>query len=49
MSRKNLANHLGMTPETLSRTFTKLEKNEVIKQLNNKEIIIINTNYLEAF
>lgn len=49
MSRKNLANHLGMTPETLSRTFSKLEKNSVIKQLNNKEIIIINTDYLEAY
>lgn len=46
INRKDLATHLGMSAETLSRTFSKLEKNESIKQLNNKEIIINDINFV---
>ena len=40
MSRKDLASYLGTTPETLSRRFTHLEENGLIKQLPKNEIYI---------
>lgn len=40
MSRKDLASYLGTTPETLSRRFTHLEENDLIKQLPGNKIYI---------
>lgn len=42
MPRKDLANYLGMSAETLSRVFKSLEEKHVIKQISNKEIQILN-------
>lgn len=36
MTKKNLASYLSMQPETLTRTFKKLENEGVIKKINNK-------------
>lgn len=41
MPRKDLANFLGMSPETISRKFKSFEDLGYIKQLNNKEIILL--------
>ena len=36
MTKKNLASYLSMQPETLTRTFKKLENESVNKKINNK-------------
>ncbi len=41
MPRKDLANYLGMSAETLSRGFSALEDEGIIRQLNNREIEIL--------
>lgn len=41
MARKDLANYLGMSAETLSRVFTSLEAKKLIKQHSSKKIEII--------
>ena len=40
MSRKDLASHLGTTPETVSRKLADFEDNGWIKPLNNRDIEI---------
>lgn len=45
MSRDNIANFLGLRRETLSRIFSKLQKDELIKQAN-KQIYLLNKNAL---
>ncbi|CRZ34200.1 CRP/FNR family transcriptional regulator [Herbinix hemicellulosilytica] len=39
-SREGIANYLGIARETLSRKFSQLENEGLIKSLNNKEILI---------
>lgn len=46
LSREGMANYLGVARETLSRKFSQLESDGVIKSLNNKEIQILNSNAL---
>jgi len=46
MSRKDLASHLGTTPETVSRKLADFEDNGWIKQLNNREIKIVDLDAL---
>lgn len=41
MTKKNLASYLSMQPETLTRTFKKLENESVIKKINNKSYDIL--------
>ncbi|RYY74730.1 MAG: fumarate/nitrate reduction transcriptional regulator Fnr [Gammaproteobacteria bacterium] len=45
MSRTDIANFLGLTIETVSRVFTRLQKNNVIT-VNKKEIAIVDINSL---
>lgn len=40
MSKKNLAAYLGTSPETISRTLSKLEKNGYLKQYGHRGIFI---------
>lgn len=47
ISRKDLANYLGMTPETVSRRFKQFENEGLIKQLSNKIIKILDYDKLE--
>ena len=46
MSRKDLASHLGTTPETVSRKLADFESNGWIKSLNNRDIEIIDLDAL---
>lgn len=41
MTKKSLASYLSMQPETLSRTFKKLENEGIIKKINNKTYDIL--------
>lgn len=42
MKRKDIASFLGMSPETLSRKLSEFEDQKLIRQLNLKEILILN-------
>lgn len=44
MTKKNLASYLSMQPETLTRTFKKLENEGIILQVSNKVYDILNIN-----
>ncbi len=46
MSRKDLASHLGTTPETVSRKLADFEDNGWIKPLNNRDIEIVDLDAL---
>lgn len=46
MSRKDLASHLGTTPETVSRKLTELEQAGYIKQSGQREIVILDLDAL---
>lgn len=46
MSRKDLASHLGTTPETVSRKLTDFEQDGWIKQSGQREIIILDLDAL---
>ena len=46
MSRKDLASHLGTTPETVSRKLADFEDNGWIRQLNNRDIEIVDLDAL---
>ena len=46
MSRKDLASHLGTTPETVSRKLADFEDNGWIKPFNNRDIEIIDLDAL---
>lgn len=47
LSREGMANYLGIARETLSRKFSQLENDGIIRSVNNKEILIINMEQLE--
>jgi CRP/FNR family transcriptional regulator len=49
MTKKDLASYLGTTPETLSRKLGQLEYKGFIRQVNHKEILIIDYNGLKNF
>lgn len=44
ITKKDLASYLGTTPETLSREWTKLEAEGIIKQLSKDKILLIDLN-----
>ncbi len=46
LSREGIANYLGVARETISRKFSQLESDGVIRSLNNKEIQILNNEAL---
>jgi CRP/FNR family transcriptional regulator, anaerobic regulatory protein len=46
MSRKDLASHLGTSPETVSRKLADFEDNGWIRQLNNRDIKIVDLDAL---
>lgn len=47
MSRQDIASHLGLTPETVSRTLKTLKQDHVI-ELNGRHIRLLNTDKLNA-
>lgn len=47
-SREGIANYLGVARETVSRKFSQLENEGLIKSLNNKEILIPNLDKIAA-
>ncbi|MFH5834731.1 Crp/Fnr family transcriptional regulator [Proteiniclasticum sp. C24MP] len=46
MKRKDLASHLGTTPETISRKLLELEEAEIIKQLSGNRIHVLDLDAL---
>lgn len=46
LSREGVANYLGIARETVSRKLGQLEKEGIIRQINNKSIIIIKSDKL---
>lgn len=42
ITRKDLANYLGMSAETVSRIFKKFEFEDLIRQISSKEILVTN-------
>ena len=48
LSREGIANYLGVARETVSRKFSQLENEGLIKSLNNKEILIPDLNKIVA-
>lgn len=45
MSRMDIGNFLGLTIETVSRTFSRLQKEEIIK-VDGREVLILNHDLL---
>ena len=41
MTKRNLASYLSMQPETLTRTFKKLEQEGYVRKVNNKTYDIL--------
>ena len=48
LSREGIANYLGIARETVSRKFSQLENNGIIHSLNNREILILDMDRIEA-
>lgn len=48
LSREGIANYLGIARETVSRKFSQLESDGVIRSKNNKEIIILDQEALQS-
>ncbi len=48
LSREGIANYLGVARETVSRKFSQLESEGVIRSRNNKEIIILDQEALQG-
>ena len=46
MSRVDIGNYLGLTVETVSRVFSRMQKMDIL-QVDNKEIEILNTDGLK--
>lgn len=49
LSREDMANFAGMTRETMSRYLSKLAKDDVIRFLDKKRILIVQKNILESY
>lgn len=47
LSREGIANYLGVARETVSRKFSQLESEGVIRSINNKQILILDKEALE--
>ena len=47
LSREGIANYLGVARETVSRKLGQLESEGVIRSVNNKSILILNSKALE--
>ncbi len=48
LSREGIANYLGVARETVSRKFSQLENEGVIRSRNNKEILILDPEALQS-
>ncbi len=49
LTREDMANFVGVTRETISRKFSKLIDENILKILDNKQILIINEGYFEIY
>jgi CRP/FNR family nitrogen fixation transcriptional regulator len=47
MSRMDIADHLGLTIETVSRSFTQLERQGIIELPSARHIVLCNRSSLE--
>ncbi|MGB8076125.1 MAG: helix-turn-helix domain-containing protein [Pseudolabrys sp.] len=42
MSHQDIADHLGLTIETVSRTITELERSQLVARLSPRTLILLN-------
>jgi CRP/FNR family nitrogen fixation transcriptional regulator len=42
MSHQDIADHLGLTIETVSRTITELERSELIARISPRTLVLLN-------
>jgi CRP/FNR family nitrogen fixation transcriptional regulator len=46
MSHQDIADHLGLTIETVSRTITELERTQLVARLSPRTLILLNRSSL---
>jgi CRP/FNR family nitrogen fixation transcriptional regulator len=46
MSHQDIADHLGLTIETVSRTITELERSQVIARLSPRSLVLLSRSSL---
>jgi len=47
LSREGMANYLGIARETISRKFSQMENEHLIRSINNKSMLLLDRTALE--